>query len=100
MRNIPTISIKTSWIRNCQTCVYARIVTRGRFRDEVNLAISLKGEGMESHLLYIKVFYGRKPFYRAWVEFFNIAKDVSMGDEELKTEQSRTVSGIDLYISC
>jgi len=61
--------------------IYARGVSKGRFRDEVNLDIYLRRRIEESHLLYIKVFYGRMPVYRPWVEFFSIDSDVKINGE-------------------
>jgi hypothetical protein len=43
-------------------------VSQGRFLEEENYTIHLNGE----RLLFAKVFYGRKPYYKEWVELFNI----------------------------
>ncbi len=59
--------------------VYAKNVSRGRFIEEVNLDIYLRAEGSEGFLLYIKVFYGRKPYYKPWVEFFGINESLEVG---------------------
>jgi hypothetical protein len=68
-----------------QDClIYAKEVSKGRFRDEVNLDIFLKKEDKETHLLYIKVFYGRSPLYLLWVEFFGINENVKIGEEVIQ----------------
>lgn len=43
-------------------------VSQGRFLEEENYTIHLNRE----RLLFAKVFYGRKPYYKEWVELFNI----------------------------
>jgi hypothetical protein len=47
-------------------------VSQGRFLEEENYTIHLNGE----RLLFAKVFYGRKPYYKEWVELFNIENEV------------------------
>lgn len=61
--------------------VYAKRISKGRFREEVNLDIYLRGQKEEEHLLFIKVFHGRKPTYRPWVEFFGINSSVTLCGE-------------------
>ncbi|MFN3814190.1 MAG: DUF1122 family protein [Aquificaceae bacterium] len=42
---------------------------RGRFLEEENLTLELCGE----KFLFLKVFYGRKPYWKEWVELFNVS---------------------------
>ena len=53
--------------------------SRGRFREEANIDVGLHREGgVVEHLVSVKVFCGRPPVYRPWVEVFN----ASIADEE------------------
>ncbi len=45
---------------------------QGRFVEEFNLDLTLDGES----LLTMKVFLGRKPYYREWVEIFGIKPEL------------------------
>lgn len=58
--------------------IYAKRLFKGRFKEEVNLSLYLKSGNEEDFLLYIKVFYGRKPYYKPWVEFFGINKFLNL----------------------
>jgi hypothetical protein len=64
--------------------VYAKTVSRGRFREEVNLNVYLKEDELEDRLLDIKVFYGRPPHHAPWVEFFDIKNLVSLGGKTIE----------------
>ncbi|MFW6173646.1 MAG: DUF1122 family protein [Elusimicrobiota bacterium] len=59
--------------------VYAKKFTTGRFKEEINLDLYLKSSVYDEHLLYIRVYYGLKPYYRPWVEFFDINNCIKMG---------------------
>ncbi|MEM1512736.1 MAG: DUF1122 family protein [Candidatus Jordarchaeales archaeon] len=59
-------------------------VSRGRFKEEVNLDIYLSGEGGAALLLYVKAFYGRWPHYYPWVELFGFRRNVSVGGSTVK----------------
>lgn len=48
--------------------LYISKIDKGRFAEEENLTLSLDGRS----LLFAKVFYGRKPYWREWIELFNI----------------------------
>ncbi len=63
--------------------LHAREVVTGRFADEVNVAIVLRSRDDEAALLVAKVFYGRKPHYRPWVEWFGIRDGVRLGGERI-----------------
>jgi hypothetical protein len=49
-------------------------VRRGRFREEANIDISVAYGGVEEHIVSVKVFCGRPPVYRPWIEVFNSAR--------------------------
>jgi len=57
---------------------YAKNVSTGRFQEDVNLDVYLSGVKGEESLLYIKVFHGRKPYYRPWVEFYGISGNIKL----------------------
>jgi hypothetical protein len=58
--------------------VYAKKFVTGRFKEETNLDVYLKSSIYEEHLLYITVYYGLQPYYRPWVEFFNINRYIKL----------------------
>lgn len=64
--------------------IYAKGISRGRFQEEINLRLYLKQGEVESHILDIKVFYGRPPYYSPWVEFFNISNALKLGDKTIE----------------
>ncbi len=43
-------------------------VKQGRFAEEENITLALDGR----RIMFVKAFYGRKPYYKEWVELFNI----------------------------
>jgi len=47
---------------------YLHKVEVGRFVEEENITLAKDGE----RLMYIKAFYGRKPYWKEWVELFHI----------------------------
>ncbi len=59
--------------------IYAKRISKGRFLEEENLDIYIKREKLEKHLLYIKIFHGRKPYYKPWIEFFGINTKIDLG---------------------
>lgn len=63
--------------------VYAKIIHKGRFLEETNLDIYLKMNQFEHFLLSVKIFRGRKPYYRPWIEIFNINNEISIGNKPL-----------------
>lgn len=46
-------------------------VEKGRFAEEENIALGKEGK----RLLFMKVFYGRKPYWKEWVELFHIERN-------------------------
>ncbi|MEM3588064.1 MAG: DUF1122 family protein [Candidatus Jordarchaeaceae archaeon] len=53
--------------------IYAKGISRGRFREEINMSLYVRQGEFENYVMDIKVFYGRPPYYSPWVEFFNIS---------------------------
>lgn len=54
-------------------CVIRAVNIRGgRFREEYNALVVLESTGSPEELFDLKVFTGRPPYYRPWVEVFNI----------------------------
>ncbi len=43
-------------------------VEQGRFIEEENITVTLDGQ----RVMFIKVFYGRQPYYKEWAELFSI----------------------------
>lgn len=56
--------------------LYTKQVLKGRFCEEVNIDLWLRKDNADVHLMFLKVFYGRPPHYKPWVEFFNINEHV------------------------
>ncbi len=52
--------------------LYAKNIVSGRFREEVDLDIFLRKGSNEAHLLFIKIFNGRLPHYKPWIELYHI----------------------------
>lgn len=48
----------------------------GRFREEQNIELCYENDGKEHYLLYMKIFNGRPPAYKPWVEVFSINNDL------------------------
>jgi len=48
-------------------------VRRGRFPEESNVEARVEVGGCSEPLFHLKVFRGRPPYYRAWVEIHNVA---------------------------
>ncbi len=63
--------------------------SRGRFREELNVTIGLVLGNDVSELLYMKVFTGRPPFYRPWIEVFGIRSVIRISGIELRYFDSR-----------
>jgi len=61
--------------------IYAKKSASGRFPEEVDLQIYLRKQDEETHLLFIKLFGGRRPAYRPWVELFSIKDSLRLKEE-------------------
>ena len=59
--------------------IYAEKVTTGRFVEEKDADVFIKYGEMTAHLLYAKIFTGRKPDYLPWTEVYGINKNVYLG---------------------
>jgi hypothetical protein len=64
--------------------IYAKKILKGRFREEENLDICIRNDNNESPLLLIKVFYGRTPYYKPWVEFYNIIGRITFAHSDFE----------------
>ncbi len=51
----------------------------GRFAEEENLKVVIAEGNISQYLLSMKVFWGRPPYYRPWVELFSIKKQLNLG---------------------
>ena len=63
--------------------IKAKRIEQGRFVEEFNLSISLFHRESSEHLMYVKVFLGRKPYYWPWIELFSINNELVLGDKRL-----------------
>jgi len=59
--------------------IYARKISQGRFREELNFELHYRYDMHEALLLNAKIFLGRAPDYLPWAELFGI-------EETLKTD--------------
>lgn len=58
------------------------IVKKGRFPEEKNIEIYLSFRDIWKRLLVIKIFYGRPPYYRRWIELFLINKEINFNGND------------------
>lgn len=65
-------------LRVADYVLYVDTVTPGRFREENDLDLYIKNGTDKAHILYTKIFSGRKPYYKPWIELFGIDKNVSI----------------------
>lgn len=75
-------------------CLFVKQITPGRFKEEEDLDMYISNNRHEMHLLYAKVFTGRKPHYRPWIELFGINSSVMLGDDTIEyfgSELERTL---------
>ncbi len=56
-------------------CIFAGRISRGRFPEEYNMDLFLRKDKREIFILNLKYFEGRKPFYRKWLEIFNVGEN-------------------------
>lgn len=63
--------------------IYAKTVRKGRYSEEINLDIYLRIDQFEQFLLSVKIFHGRKPYYKPWIEIFNINNEINMNNKLL-----------------
>ncbi len=70
---------------------------RGRFREERDLEIYVKSDEKEFLPLRMKIFMGRKPYYRQWIELYdispylNISKRKAFFGSELEFKLNRLI---------
>lgn len=80
--------------------IFAKVLPRARFREEINLDIFLRDRQAKSHLMFVKLFKGRPPHYKPWIEIFDIqreieieAKTVTYFDSQIENTILRFFSG-------
>ncbi|MCS7171517.1 MAG: DUF1122 family protein [Aquificaceae bacterium] len=61
-------------------------VTKGRFVEEENITLEVLGR----RIMHLKAFYGRKPYWKEWVELFHI--DPEFFGSELEDKLYRILS--------
>ena len=71
-------------VRKDDLLVRIRRVSRGRFREEENAILSVFHGDKYADILHMKIFYGRPPYYKAWIEVFNINNRVKIDDHEIE----------------
>ncbi|MEM4718402.1 MAG: DUF1122 family protein, partial [Desulfurococcaceae archaeon] len=54
---------------------------KGRFSEERNIEVFLNTTSSRKRLLVMKVFNGRPPYYRRWIEVFAISRDYIINNE-------------------
>ncbi len=59
--------------------IYAKSISEGRFREEKDIELFLRGGNEKTYLLYVKLFCGRPPEYQPWVELFDINEHLQLG---------------------
>lgn len=59
---------------------YAGAAGQGRYAEEVNLVVHLKRAEQTAPLLYVKVYYGREPYYLPWCEMGGIRAELDLGE--------------------
>ncbi|MEM2343030.1 MAG: DUF1122 family protein [Sulfolobales archaeon] len=59
-------------------------VSSGRFLEEENLEVYIAFKDVKKRLLAMKVFHGKPPYYRRWVEVFMIKKELTFNDVVFK----------------
>ncbi|MEM4624187.1 MAG: DUF1122 family protein [Thermosphaera sp.] len=56
----------------------------GRFIEEDNYEVILTYKGISKRLLVMKIFHGRPPYYRRWIEVFAINASLRWSDFEFR----------------
>jgi len=68
------VELKTSW-----GVLKAQRIARGRFPEKTNIDIHFYTDNSDVHILYLKIFRGRNPYYRPWIEIFGINVELQIG---------------------
>ncbi len=63
--------------------IYTNTATKGRFHEEIDLDVYLNTNGDKAHFLYLKVFGGRRPYYRPWIELYGIDRRIHVGKSDV-----------------
>uniref|UniRef100_A0A7C5UYF1 DUF1122 domain-containing protein n=1 Tax=Ignisphaera aggregans TaxID=334771 RepID=A0A7C5UYF1_9CREN len=62
---------------------YGCRIRRGRFAEEVAIDMCIEIDKRSAVILYMKIFTGREPYYRKWIEIFNIM-NIKLDEIEVK----------------
>lgn len=79
--------------------VYAKHIAKGRFSEEMNIDFYLKIHNYEKFLLSAKVFYGRRPYYKPWIEIFNINNEIKINNKNITYFNSNLENALLLFFS-
>ncbi len=61
--------------------IYVKTFSTGRFQEETKLDVYIRRKDYEEKLMDIKIYFGIKPYYRPWIEFFNINNNLNLGEK-------------------
>ena len=79
--------------------IFAEILPRARFREEVNLDLYIRDQEKNNHLMYVKLFKGRPPHYKPWIELFDIQPEIKMKSKIVSYFNSLIEQGILTFFS-
>jgi len=63
--------------------LYVDTVTAGRFREETDLDLYVRNGTHKAHVLYVKIFDGRRPWYKPWIELFGIDRNITINSASI-----------------
>lgn len=79
--------------------IFAEILPRARFREEVNLDLNARDHHEKAHLMFVKLFKGRPPHYKPWIELFDIQPHIKMREKTIPYFDSPLEIGILTFFS-
>jgi hypothetical protein len=79
--------------------IFAEILPRARFREEVNLDLYIRSHEANKHLMFVKVFKGRPPYYKPWIELFDIQPEIKIESKIITYFDSPFENGILTFFS-
>lgn len=74
--------ICTEILRSFNGFITEVLEKKGRIREEHTIEYYVKYNGFSSRLLAIKVFEGRPPYYRKWIEVYSVVSKLNLGGRE------------------
>ncbi len=84
MRVDPLKALIRNGIRVSSYTVRAARVRQGRFAEEINADVVIEKGACREDLLHMKIFTGRPPYYRPWIEVFGIAPEPRICGKTIK----------------